>query len=561
MTVVDVVAWLFRIASSKTIGIPKMTPIRAELHRSMASLSGRVRPTAVAAAVATALGVFLAPDAMSQTASASDVQALKSEVQQLQRKIDQLEKQQAQSTPAPAAAAAPAAASANPTVKAGPITLTFGGFMALETVYRNKNQTADIGSNYNTAIPFTYQPNAHISEFRESARQSRFSLLAQGPKSGSLGGEGYLETDFLSSGVSSNSAESNSYTLRIRHFYGLLRDTDTEWYLLAGQNWSLATLYASAQLNPRSERIPQTIDAQYVAGFNWTRNAQLRFVKSWGKMVSAGISFESPQASFFTGCTPVTTAATPTGCGAPPSNIINNPGGSLLNSTANYSIDFAPDIIAKVAVDPGYGHYELYGLGRGFRARSPGTAAGTNNTTWGGSIGAGMILPIVPNVFEFQASGLAGSGNGRYGSAQLPDATLRPDGTVATIREWQALAGLVFKPIPDITTYLYLGEEQASRTAYNISATAAIGYGSSLYNNSGCYSLTGTAATCIGNTRAIKHVAVGEWWKVYTGEIGNFQVGLQYSYIERETFSGVGGDPIANISMGFVSFRWYPYQK
>ncbi len=540
-----------------------MTPIRAELHRSVAP-RGRVRPTAVAAAVATALGVFLAPDAMSQSASASDVQALKSEVQQLQRKIDQLEAQQqaaAQNTPAPAAAAAPTAKSGSPTVKAGPVTLTFGGFMALESVYRNKNETADIGSNYNSAIPYAYQTNAHVSEFRESARQSRFSLLAQGPKAGSLSGEGYLETDFLSAGTSSNSAESNSYTLRMRHFYGVLRDSDADWYLLAGQNWSLATLYSNAQLSPRSERIPQTIDAQYVAGFNWTRNAQLRFVKSFGKVFSAGLSIESPQTSFYTGCNGVATTA-PATCAAPPSATTTNAGGSLLNSTANYSIDFAPDIIAKIAVDPGYGHFELYGLGRGFRDRSPGNASGTNNTTWAGSIGAGMILPLVPNVLEFQASGLAGAGNGRYGSAQLPDATIRPDGTVAAIREWQALGGFVLKPIPDLTVYLYAGEEQASRTAYtNAAGTAAIGYGSALYDNSGCYNLKGTASTCIANTRLVENVTLGEWWKVYTGEIGNFQVGLQYNWLSRKAFSGLGGDPIANISMGFVSFRWYPYQK
>ena len=48
---------------------------------------------------------------------------------------------------------------------------------------------------------------------------------------------------------------------------------------------------------------------------------------------------------------------------------------------------------------------------------------------------------------------------------------------------------------------------------------------------------------------------------MYQGEIGNFQIGLQYSYTERKAFSGVGGDPIANISMGFVSFRYYPYQE
>jgi hypothetical protein len=531
----------------------------------------------LAAAVATALGVFLAPVVMSQTPSPSDVQALKSELQRLQRKsdeevqdlqrrIEQLEAQQAaQNAPRPEhEAVKEAPISGTPALKAGPLTLTFGGYAEGAIIYRNKNEVADISSNYNTAIPFAYQPNAHISEFRESARQSRFSLLAQGLHKGSLSAEAYLESDFQSAGTSSNSAESNSYTLRIREFYSVLRDSDIDWYLLAGQNWSLATLF-NAQLAPRSERTPQTIDGQYVAGFNWTRNPQLRFVKNWGKMISTGVSIESPQASFFTGCSSVATPA-PAGCAAPPSALITNPGGNILNSTANYSIDFAPDIIAKVAVEPGYGHYEVYGLARGFRDRFPGTASGTNNTTWGGSVGAGVVLPIpIPladQKLEFQASALFGDGNGRYGSAQLPDATLRPDGTVAAIREWQALVGLVYQPIPPLTLYVYGGEEAASRTAYtNAAGTAGIGYGSPFYNNSGCYSLTGSAATCIANTRAVQQIAVGEWWKVYQGDIGNFQVGLQYSYVDRKTFSGVGGDPSANISMAFVSIRYYPYQK
>jgi hypothetical protein len=544
-----------------------MSPIRPDLHGSMPGLSGGARRTALAVAVAmAALGV--SHTAMSQTASDSDVQALKSELQQLHRKIDRLEAQQsvqqsAQNAPSrETEALKETPVPPTPAVKAGPLTLTFGGFAAGESVYRNKNQTGDIGSNFNTGIPFAYQPNAHISEFRESARQSRFSLLAQGPHTGSLSAEAYFETDFLSSGTTSNSAESNSYTLRERVFYGVLKDSDPDWYLLVGQNWSLATLY-DTQLNPRSERVVQTIDPQYVTGFNWTRNPQVRFVKNWGKMISAGLSIESPQANFYTGCNSVATPA-PAGCAAPPSAITTNPGGFLLNSTANYSIDFAPDIIAKVAVEPGFGHYELYGLARGFRDRSPGTASGTNNTTWGGSIGAGLVLPIAlaGQNLQFQASALAGSGNGRYGSAQLPDATLRPDGTVAAIREWQALAGIVYKPVPALTLYVYGGEEAASRTAYTDAAgTAGIGYGSPLYNNSGCYSLTGTAGTCIANTRAVQQISVGEWWKVYQGEIGNFQVGLEYSYLDRKTFSGVGGDPSTNISMGFVSFRYYPYQK
>jgi phosphate-selective porin OprO/OprP len=66
-----------------------MTPVSSQIERS-------TRPSTVAAAVAAALGVLLAPQAMAQAASSADLQALKDEVQQLQRKIDQLEAQQKQ---------------------------------------------------------------------------------------------------------------------------------------------------------------------------------------------------------------------------------------------------------------------------------------------------------------------------------------------------------------------------------------------------------------------------------------------------------------------------------
>lgn len=532
--------------------------IQSDLHR---VLPGPTRPGSgrrtmtVAAAVAAALGVFIAPGVLAADANSAELQSLKDQVQQMQRQIDRLQAQEAAAPSTAAPAAAPAAASSGaPAVKAGPLTLTFGGFMAFESVYRDHNEVADIGSNYNSAIPYPYQVNDHVSEFRASARQSRLSLLVQGPKYGSLSGEGYYETDFLSAGVSSNSAESNSYTLRMRNFYGVLKDTDAGWYLLAGQNWSLATLYPTAQLAPRSERAPQTIDAQYVAGFNWTRNAQLRFVKTFDKVASFGISIESPQASIYGGCSGAAF------CGSV-NALTTNTGGSLLNSTANYSLDFAPDIIVKGAIDPGYGHYEVYGLARGFRDRSPNTTTGTNNTTWAGSIGGGAILPLGSQL-EFQASGLVGSGNGRYGSAQLPDATLRPDGTVAAVQEWQALLGLLYKPMPTLTIYVYGGEEEASKAAYtNAAGTVGYGYGNPLYSNAGCNSLTGTAATCIANTKSISQIAVGEWWKVFQGDIGNFQIGVQYSHTKRKAFAGVGGDPSTDINMGFVSFRWYPYQK
>ncbi|MGH8207922.1 MAG: hypothetical protein ACRETK_14195 [Steroidobacteraceae bacterium] len=434
---------------------------------------------------------------------------------------------------------------------AGPLDLTFGGFVAAESVWRSKDETADIGSNYNTGIPYNDQPQAHFDEFRESARQSRFSLLAAGPKSDGWSAEGYLETDFLSGGVTSNSSESNSYTLRMRHFYGVLRNDNSNWYVLAGQTWSLAALSASATLEPRAEQVPLTIDAQYVVGFNWTRNTQLRLVKLLGNSGAFAISFESPQAAF-TGTAPATTVSTEPGVG-----------GGLLPSTNNYSIDFAPDTIAKFAFDPGWGHYEIYGMERGFRDRyqpSAGSVAGTNRTTWGGSGGAGMILPLT-HTLAFQASGLVGNGIGRYGSGGLPDVTVESDGTVAAIRAADVLLGLVFKPISALTVYAYAGEEQAARTAFNNAAdTAHYGYGNPAYNNSGCYLLTGTA-TCVANTRKLEQLIVGGWWKVYQGAIGNVQIGLQYTYEDRLAFTGVGGAPSANMNMAFFSFRYYPYQR
>lgn len=453
-------------------------------------------------------------------------------------------------TSGPMSASNPFPTNTNPTWQAGPVGLTFGGFTALESVYRSKNEVADIGSSYNSAIPFAYQANDYISEFRESARQSRFALLAQGPQGDAWSAQGYFETDFLSAGASSNSAESNSYTLRVRHFYGVLRNTESNWYLLAGQDWSYATLSTTGTMQPRTEQIPFTIDAQYVVGFNWTRNAQLRLVKLFGNVASLGISFESPQAAF-TGATPATT-------------VVNNTGGSLLNATTTYSIDFAPDVIAKFAVDPGFGHFELYGMGRGFRDRyepTAGSVAGTNNTSYGGGIGAGMILPSASAPLYFQASGLLGDGIGRYGSGQLPDATVRPDGTVAALQEREVLVGLVGKPIPTLQIYAYGGLEQAARDAFVSAKGTLYGYGNPGYNNSGCDLETGSSSTCVANTETLKQLVLGEWWKAYQGAIGNFQIGLQYSYTDRLAFSGKGGAPSTSINMGFISFRYYPYQR
>ncbi|HTW37021.1 MAG TPA: hypothetical protein VMD49_00455 [Steroidobacteraceae bacterium] len=598
-----------------------MTPSRSTSCAVRTGLTSSARSASIAAAVAAALSVSAASAAFAQddSSTAQQVQALKAQVEQLQRRLDGLQAKQARAPQATAASQAPGSSSgtsaagapvthlasasaapasagvgsasdatnpapstaapeagsdpqgqsgeqsqgsaqmsatqpfgptSNPSWQAGPVKMTFGGFTALESVYRNKNETADIGSNYNTGIPYPDSSNYYLDEFRESARQSRFALLAQGPEDGAWRAEGYLETDFLSGGVTSNSSESNSYTLRMRHFYGVISNTDLDWYLLAGQTWSYATLSTTGTMKPRTENVPLTIDAQYVVGFNWTRNAQLRFVKMFGNWGSWGLSLESPQAAF-TGSTPPTTVTTNPGVG-----------GGLLPSTNNYSLDFAPDIITKFAFDPGWGHFEIYGMERGFRDRYEpikGSVGGTNNTTWGGSVGAGMILPFT-KMLSFQASALYGNGIGRYGSGGLPDVTVDPYGDVSAIREADVLLGLVFKPTSRLTFYLYGGEEEAQKDWWTLGKTL-YGYGNPGQDNLGCDLQTGSSATCVANTQKLEQVIIGDWWKVYEGPIGNFQIGLQYTYEDRVAFYGMGAAPSTNLSMGFVSFRYYPYQR
>ncbi len=141
---------------------------------------------------------------------------------------------------------------------------------------------------------------------------------------------------------------------------------------------------------------------------------------------------------------------------------------------------------------------------RGFRDRyepTAGSVAGTNNSTWGGSGGAGMILPFTKTL-SFQASGLFGDGIGRYGSGGLPDVTVRPDGDRrGDPREPTCWLGLTFKPTSRLTLYAYGGEEQAQRASYTSASGTLYGYGNPGYNNSGCDKLTGTAATCVANTQ------------------------------------------------------------
>jgi hypothetical protein len=121
---------------------------------------------------------------------------------------------------------------------------------------------------------------------------------------------------------------------------------------------------------------------------------------------------------------------------------------------------------------------------------------------------------------------------------------------------------VIYRPAPAFTTYLYAGKEMVDKQAYTLTAggkTYGYGYGNGLFDNSGC-EIEGAAA-CAANTSQILSGTIGGWWKFYSGPLGNAQVGISDTYVKREIFSGVGGDPSTNINIALVSFRYYPFQK
>jgi hypothetical protein len=167
-------------------------------------------------------------------------------------------------------------------------------------------------------------------------------------------------------------------------------------------------------------------------------------------------------------------------------------------------------------------------------------------------------LPIVPSKLNFRASFLTGYGIGRYGAGQLPDATIAPNGSPAPIPEVQALIGLVGRPSPDVDLYIYVGTEQAGKTAFTV-AGKGYGYGSPLFVNSGCDTEL-SPSTCTGNTSGLTQGTIGAWWRFLHGDAGTMQLGAQYSYTRRQASQGVGGAPRTDENIVMVSLRYYPFQ-
>ncbi|MBV9482005.1 MAG: hypothetical protein JO249_14810, partial [Acidobacteria bacterium] len=234
------------------------------------------------------------------------------------------------------------------------VTITPGGFLAAESVYRQRGLVADVNTPFNT-VPFSGSANYNLGEFFASGRQSRISALVEGKlKNAKVGG--YYEADFLSAGITSNNNQSNSYSLRQRQAWARAA-FDNGFSITGGQMWSLVT-ETKKGLDNRTEALPMTIDAAYHVGFSWARQYGLRVVKGFDNKVWLGVALENPQALLAAHGNSANALLGASGVS-----------GGLYNPTANYSLNQAPDVVVKAAFEPGFGHYELFGIFRQFRDR------------------------------------------------------------------------------------------------------------------------------------------------------------------------------------------------
>jgi hypothetical protein len=533
-----------------------------------------------------------------------------------------------------------------PAIRYKGVSITPGGFLAAETVFRNHAASADIATPF-TGIPFDAADIAHVTENNFTARQSRLSMLVQG-KLASATLTGYVEADFLGAGTTSNNRQTNSYVFRQRQLYAQAA-FDNGLSITAGQQWSLVTEDKRDILN-RQEDLPMMIDPNYLVGFTWARQYGFRVVKDFNGKFDLGFSVEGPQATIggrgFASVTTINDAAAPATIvtsgattGTTGNFFLNAPGSSpgLYNAfdATGYTTNKAPDLIFKATADPGFGHYEVFGIVSIFRDRiypcgvvgtnandtappavptvltgnclSPtptevSSFGATNTGNTGGGGGVSALFPLFHGHLDAGIKGVAGDGIGRYGAAQLADATARPDGTLALIRTAHGLARLELHATPKLDLYAYYGLEYAWRAGYSgydavtITKTPAIpatatstaipattttkittngigGYANVAANNSGCATEgvpindfnPSSGSNCAGDIRIIQEGTVGFWYKFYQGTHGRLQAGITYSYLVKNAWSGTGGVPAGGTAispkgidnMVFTSFRYY----
>ena len=433
----------------------------------------------------------------------------------------------------------------------GSATLTPVGFMDFTGVFHNHVAGGNIGTSFGS-IPYAtstsgilpYQTN--LSEFRLSIQNSRIGFRTDADVRGAHV-IGYMEADFLGTPASTNVAvTSNSQLLRARLYWvDLARGS---WEVLGGQTWSLLTP-GRVGISPLPADVfyTQDMDVNYQAGLFWGRIPELRFVYHLPSEKAAfAVAIDSPD-QYAGGSSGGSSIVLPTGLATPYAGELDFGASSGGIATPN----LAPDVIAKLAVDPiKRVHFEIGGVERSFKVYYPGvaatkTAVAIPAATFSKEGGGGFLnlhLEIFKG-FRLMTNNFWSDGGGRYIFGQAPDLVANADGSITPLHSSSTVSGFEYTS-KNTLVFAYYGGILIGRDPVFDTTGKYVGYGYS--GSSSSQNRTIQEATFGFNQAIWKHPKYGA-----LNLIG------QYSYLTRDPWYVATGQP-ANASLNelFINLRY-----
>jgi hypothetical protein len=412
-----------------------------------------------------------------------------------------------------------------------------GGFLDLGYVYR----TTNVGSGLPTAfatIPYADTVQGNLNDSRFSAQNSRVNVTVNADFKGLLL-TGYVESDYLGTAPSNIAVSSNGGTFRMRQYWAQMGRS--KWSLMAGQAWSLLTpnrtgvgSYPSALFTTLNE------DPNYMVGFVWSRDPQVRFMYKPTSAISFAGSLESPDqytGGFVTLPAGLASAYTPQ----------FDTGSSGLSAPT-----FLPDLVGKIAWDATKRgrqiHLESAGIIRSFRVFNPVSVERYTSFGYGGTANGNVELfrgfRLIVNTFF-------STGGGRYSFGLGPDVAVRVDGSLATVPAFSTLSGFEYvrqsaEHPNGVTTgfFGYYGASYFDRVVLRDANGSYIGFG-----------YPGSSSS---DNRSLQQLSLGFNRKVWRSPTyGVFGLIGQYSYITRSPWwIQVGRPPNANLNMVQIGVRY-----
>jgi len=351
--------------------------------------------------VASIASAGAAPGAASVDDLKSTIEQLKQTVNALEQKMAVMEESQAATNKQVEEVVKGGGSSTAGLITPKDTTMTLYGYAKLDAIWTDTSPNSPGTYFYLPSTVPLDGDNVPDNQFIMHARQTRLGLLTSTPTDyGTF--KVRFEGDFYGGNSSIfNDWVTNSYVLRLRRAYGELGN------FLAGQEWSTFI---------DLKAFPEFLDFAGPAGnLSPLRQGLIR----WTQPLDFGsfqISAENPSSRLTYKTQDAET-------------------GTWSNTTVWGNNEYVPDIVARLNVDAGYGHYSIIGMARHFSYDD----GQYSESTWGGTLGLNAVIPTVGKD-NIHLSFYYGS-IGRYMNALYADAFINP--VTHEIETYQQVGGYV----------------------------------------------------------------------------------------------------------------------